>query len=475
MKNNARIEKLNKKIALLSARIEKAAAERAELLSLATVPLGKVFRLERLLFRLENGREARREKLSALETGAPARRKTRRARIAYLSPEAGKIYSEQIKAKKEKYEKSLDKATEKYIEKAKAKQTGQKGVSYRQVAVAGRKRERLKKTVQHYELQLLRLSEGKYQLLGFFGKIKRSFSQMPYGKQKLVFGLLFLTPWIIGFCIFFAVPVFTTISWSFQKLETVSGGGFKSTFVGFGNYRDLFTTATLAGSTISEVIVASVIDILLDLPTIIIFSLFIAALLNTRFKGHQLVKAIFFIPVVYNITVINNTLTGMFGQRFDSAITEGFNLSQRFAFFLQRIGVGGNLIDFLISAVDRIFTIVNMSGIQILMFIAALQSIPKHLYEAAKVEGATSYEMFWKITFPMVSPIIMTAIVFTIVNSFATSEIMNFMTVNSQGTTMATNNPGLYSAIAIIYFLANALIIAAAFVIMRKVVFYHDK
>ncbi|MDI9508197.1 MAG: ABC transporter permease subunit, partial [Bacillota bacterium] len=134
-----------------------------------------------------------------------------------------------------------------------------------------------------------------------------------------------------------------------------------------------------------------------------------------------------------------------------------------------------NLIDFLISAVDRIFTIVNMSGIQILMFIAALQSIPKHLYEAAKVEGATSYEMFWKITFPMVSPIIMTAIVFTIVNSFATSEIMNFMTVNSQGTTMATNNPGLYSAIAIIYFLANALIIAAAFVIMRKVVFYHDK
>ena len=80
-----------------------------------------------------------------------------------------------------------------------------------------------------------------------------------------------------------------------------------------------------------------------------------------------------------------------------------------------------------------------------------------------------------KITFPMVSPIIMTAIVFTIVNSFATSEIMNFMTVNSQGTTMATNNPGLYSAIAIIYFLANALIIAAAFVIMRKVVFYHDK
>ena len=475
MKNNARIEKLNKKIALLSARIEKAAAERAELLSLATVPLGKVFRLERLLFRLENGREARREKLSALETGAPARRKTRRARIAYLSPEAGKIYSEQIKAKKEKYEKSLDKATEKYIEKLRPNRQAKKASVTAKSRSPAENGNGLRKrfNITNYNYCVLAKANTSYSVSS--EKLSDLFSQMPYGKQKLVFGLLFLTPWIIGFCIFFAVPVFTTISWSFQKLETVSGGGFKSTFVGFGNYRDLFTTATLAGSTISEVIVASVIDILLDLPTIIIFSLFIAALLNTRFKGHQLVKAIFFIPVVYNITVINNTLTGMFGQRFDSAITEGFNLSQRFAFFLQRIGVGGNLIDFLISAVDRIFTIVNMSGIQILMFIAALQSIPKHLYEAAKVEGATSYEMFWKITFPMVSPIIMTAIVFTIVNSFATSEIMNFMTVNSQGTTMATNNPGLYSAIAIIYFLANALIIAAAFVIMRKVVFYHDK
>jgi len=113
----------------------------------------------------------------------------------------------------------------------------------------------------------------------------------------------------------------------------------------------LFTTATLAGSTISEVIVASVIDILLDLPTIIIFSLFIAALLNTRFKGHQLVKAIFFIPVVYNITVINNTPSRGCSA---SDLTPRLRKIQSFAAFRLLSSADRrrrNLIDFLISAV----------------------------------------------------------------------------------------------------------------------------
>lgn len=258
-------------------------------------------------------------------------------------------------------------------------------------------------------------------------------------------------------------------------MTVVSGGGYSFEFVGFGNYRDLFVSETLAGATISEVLTSSIINILINLPTILIFSLFIAVLLNTKFKGHQLVKAIFFIPVVYNMTVINNTLTGTFGRLFDSDLDQSLALSTQFSNFLMQVGVGSGLVTFLTDAVGRIFTIVNMSGIQILIFIAALQSIPVHLYEAAKVEGATKYEMFWKITIPMISPMVLTAAVYTIVDSFATSEIIRFMTVNSQGTTMSVNQPGLYSAISVIYFLANALIIALMFLALRKQVFYYDK
>ena len=252
------------------------------------------------------------------------------------------------------------------------------------------------------------------------------------------------------------------------------GGGFNFDFVLFGNYRNLFLSETLGGSTVLEVLTNSILDIVIDLPIILLFSIFIAVLLNTKFKGHQLVKAIFFIPVVYNMTVVNNTLSGTFGQLFESSLSEGFQLGQTFSNFLMDIGIGGGLIEFLMSAVDRIFLIVNKSGIQIIVFIAALQSIPVHLYESAKVEGATKYEMFWKVTIPMISPMIMTALVYTLVDSFGSSDIMNFLTVNSQGTTMATNMPGMYSAISIVYFLANIIIIAFAFLLLRKSVFYYE-
>ena len=174
------------------------------------------------------------------------------------------------------------------------------------------------------------------------------------------------------------------------------------------------------------------------------------------------------------MTVINNTMSGAFGTLFGAEMDAGFQISGTFANFLMQIGIGNGLVEFLMSAVDRIFMIINKSGIQIIMFIAALQSIPNHLYESAKVEGATKYEMFWKVTIPMVSPMILTTLVYTIVDSFGSSDIMNFLTVNSQGTTMATNQPGMYSAISIVYFLVNLLIIVFGFLLLRKRVFYYD-
>lgn len=334
--------------------------------------------------------------------------------------------------------------------------------------------DQIKTKIQHIQINLTRIEAKNLEKLSVYSRVKNIYSRLNYNQQKVVYGIIFILPWLIGFCIFFASPLFTTIWWSLNEMSIKEGGGFNYNFVGLGNYKNLFTNVTLSGITFPEMLTSSVIEILINLPVIIIFSLFIAVLLNKKFKGSELVKALFFIPVVFNMSVINNTLNGVFGQMLNSDLGEGFVLSGRFAEFLFRIGIGNGLVEFLTGAVDRIFTIVNMSGIQILIFIAGLKSIPAHLYEAAKVEGATKYEMFWKITIPMVSPIILTAIVYTVVDSFATSSIIQFMTVNSQGTTMATNQPGLYSAISIIYFLTNALIILIAFLLMKKVVFYYD-
>jgi ABC-type sugar transport system permease subunit len=392
----------------------------------------------------------------------------------YVSGPQSEVLREKLLSRKKLLEEKLQEVTNQYVQAAQKRQINAKA-RMAPIFALSRKMAKIELKLQRTKISLLRLEEGKYLKRNIFEKISLAFSQLSYHQQKVVFGVLFLLPWMIGFAIFFAFPLGSTLWWSLNKMTIATGGGYTFEFFGLENYRALFLSETLGGATISEVLTTSILDILINLPTIIIFSLFIAVLLNTKFKGHQLVKAIFFIPVVYNMTVINNTLTGTFGRLFDSDLDQTFALSTQFSSFLMQVGIGNGLVSFLTDAVGRIFTIVNMSGIQILIFIAALQSIPVHLYEAAKVEGATKYEMFWKITIPMISPMVLTAAVFTIVDNFSTSEIIRFMTVNSQGTTMAVNQPGLYSAISVIYFLANALIIVLLFLALRKQVFYYDK
>jgi ABC-type sugar transport system permease subunit len=372
-----------------------------------------------------------------------------------------------IEKKKHKLEVKLDKLNDTYIELSQKRK-------FRRSVEINKKRGRTISKIQHCKNDLDFLRNNEVEKINTFKRLSNKFKRMPYNKQKQIFGVLFIIPWFIGFAIFFATSLGTTIWWSLNEMTPKQGGGFDFIFNGIQNYIDLFTKATLSGTTVLEVLTSSIIDILIDLPTIIIFSIFIAVLLNTKFKGHQIVKAIFFIPVVYNMTVINNTMSGTFGALFGAEMDTGFQLSNTFSNFLMQIGIGNGLVEFLMSAVDRIFLIINKSGIQIIMFIAALQSIPNHLYESAKVEGATKYEMFWKVTIPMVSPMVLTTLVYTIVDSFGSSDIMNFLTVNSQGTTMATNQPGMYSAISIVYFLINLLIIAIGFLLLRKRVFYYD-
>jgi len=393
--------------------------------------------------------------------------------VKYLSPEQLNLLQDKDLLKLEKLEHKHQLLSEAYVKYAK-KQESKQSSNFSRLRNIGKKRTRIKVQIQRVKIELMRIEEGKLPQLNLFQRWKKYFSHMPYKKQKVIFGVLFIIPWAVGFILFFMSPIASTIWWSLNKMTPQEGGGFSFLYYGLDNYIALFTRQTLAGATVLEVLTSSIIDILIDLPTIIIFSLFIAVLLNTRFKGHQFVKAIFFIPVVYNMTVINNTLSGAFGALFGASLGEGFELSRAFSDFLMQIGIGNGLVGFLTSAVDRIFLIVNKSGIQIIIFIAALQAIPNHLYEAAKVEGATKYETFWKITFPLVTPMILTAVVYTIVDSFGSSDLLMFLTVNSQGTTMATNQPGMYSAISIVYFLANIFIIAFAFLFMRKSVFYYD-
>ncbi|MDD3106732.1 MAG: hypothetical protein PHP65_02870, partial [Bacilli bacterium] len=267
----------------------------------------------------------------------------------YVSGPQSEVLREKLLSRKKLLEEKLQEVTNQYVQAAQKRQINAKA-RMAPIFALSRKMAKIELKLQRTKISLLRLEEGKYLKRNIFEKISLAFSQLSYHQQKVVFGVLFLLPWMIGFAIFFAFPLGSTLWWSLNKMTIATGGGYTFEFFGLENYRALFLSETLGGATISEVLTTSILDILINLPTIIIFSLFIAVLLNTKFKGHQLVKAIFFIPVVYNMTVINNTLTGTFGRLFDSDLDQTFALSTQFSSFLMQVGIGNGLVSFLTDA-----------------------------------------------------------------------------------------------------------------------------
>jgi ABC-type sugar transport system permease subunit len=133
-------------------------------------------------------------------------------------------------------------------------------------------------------------------------------------------------------------------------------------------------------------------------------------------------------------------------------------------------GIPMKLVTYLSQAVERIFTVVRASGVQTIIFIAALQSISSSLYEVAKIEGATTYETFWKITFPMVSPMILTNVVYTIVASFTNSEIIK----KAEEMAFVNFEYGISSAMSLISTIVFCGILLLLGWIISKKVFYYN-
>jgi ABC-type sugar transport system permease subunit len=147
-----------------------------------------------------------------------------------------------------------------------------------------------------------------------------------------------------------------------------------------------------------------------------------------------------------------------------------FTIANDFNNLLRSMSLPDRFTSFLVTAVNQIFSIVNMSGVQILIFLAAIQSVPASLYEAAKMEGATKYEMFWKITFPMVSPIFLTAAIYTIIDGFSKSSILGFYDIAK-----GQSAYGIASAVAVMYFIFTLVFIGAVYYIMKARLFYYDE
>lgn len=293
---------------------------------------------------------------------------------------------------------------------------------------------------------------------------------MSYARQKAFWGFLYVLPWLLGFVFFFAVPLVLSLRYSLSSIEA-SAEGMTIQFVGMANYAEALTVNPNFNRTLTE----SVINMVVNVPLIIMFSLFLAVLLNQRFVGRALARAIFFLPVILASGIIANLESSSLVQAIMNQNTaSGGPIQALRAFELERmmleVGVSETIVLYLTGAVDRIYHIISESGVQILIFLAGIQTISPQLYEASKIEGATGYEAFWKITFPMVSPLILVNVVYTIIDSFS----RNAMTDLIISTGFDNFNFGLSSAMAWIYFAIIMLILLVTTYFVSKRIFYQE-
>jgi len=342
-----------------------------------------------------------------------------------------------------------------------------------------------KKSSDEAEGAVLAIDKGSSASFG--DRIKSFFKSKPsLDKRKARAGYLFVLPFILGIILIYLPILFDSIWYSF----TVSSQGPPieingqweptqiTTFVGFDNYVKAFNDQQFYSKLLS-----SLQQILFQVPAIVIFSLFIAVVLNQKMLGRAVFRAIFFVPVIISTGVmeivnLNDSLQNGAGEGIDDgtgAAQDGSELISMLdvqALFAN-MKVGTELVTYVVGLVNDIYSIINYSGVQMLIFLAGLQSISPSIYEACQIEGATGWETFWKVTFPMISPMILVNTVYTVIDAFTRTN----NPAMEYASTQAYHNPipGVGVAMSWIYFLLVALIIAVVGAIVSSFVFYQRR
>ena len=302
-------------------------------------------------------------------------------------------------------------------------------------------------------------------------------------KRKARGGWLFVAPFIIGFLFIYLPIIIDSIKYSFCEVKIIpqaQGGGIILTNVGWANYREVLTGTEY--ESFLPTLLKGLETIALEIPMILMFSLFMAVLLNQKMVGRAFFRAMLFLPVIL-ATGIMETVSAQDVNAMSSSASiddgSGQSVTSDLSYFtsvqsmfqMLDLPVGGGLIKYVSQAVESIFDIVNRSGVQILIFLAGLQSISPAIYESVQIDGATSWETFWKITFPMISPMILVNAVYTVIDSFTTESnpVMQYVM------DVYTNSKVYSSAMSWMYFLIVVLVIAAVAGIFSAFVFYQRR
>ncbi len=291
-------------------------------------------------------------------------------------------------------------------------------------------------------------------------------------KRKAISGYLFISPFIIGFLVFMVKPLVQSLYMSFCDVQ-LGSGTFNPVWRGLFNYNYAFRVDAEYTRLLTEEITRMAIYSV----AIMVFSFFVALIINGNFKGRALVRSVFFLPVILASGVMlkldsDNALMAAVAATVEVNAGGTTGITDAIQNILRTTGVGVRAFEQLFEVMDNIYDVAISSGIQIIIFLSGLQTISSSMYEAADIEGCTKWESLWKITFPMVSSLFLVNWIYTVVDFCMRSDneiiekITDLMNINL--------NYGLASAMSWAYFVLVMAIVGISSLIISKGVYYYE-
>lgn len=258
-------------------------------------------------------------------------------------------------------------------------------------------------------------------------------------KREALTGYVLVLPWILGFLLFMAYPIYFSLFMSFNRV-TISAEGIKTQYMGTDNYKYAF----LSDPEFIEKLLLFIKSVVLMIPIIIIFSLIVALLINQPIRMKGLFRAIFFLPVVITSGEVVNELFSQGAAKIP--LVERYGVID-----IIRNSLSPGLAAPLISLIEQLILILWFSGVQILIFLAGLQKVNKQVYEAAAIDGASPWVIFWKITLPAIKPFIAVNLLYTVVDLF-TNSFSSVIELIKENMFRLDTGFGYATALAWIYF-----------------------
>ncbi len=285
-----------------------------------------------------------------------------------------------------------------------------------------------------------------------FAKKRRRFLSVT--RKRDLKGLLFLFPWIVGFSLFFMSPLCQSALFSLNKI-TITAKGRRMNFVGFDNYIDIFQRDIYFTERLGNFFA----NTLFSLPVILVFSLLIAMLINQKIRGKGIFRAIFFLPII----VVSGPVMNMLVQEGATTIP----LIEQYGIYDVIWQIPMFLQEPIYYLFSQLIMILWYSGVPILIFLAGLQKIDHTLYEAALIDGASSWVVFWKITLPSLRNMILINAIYSLV-FLATSEINEVIILIRNSMLEPDRGYGIASAMAWSYSMGIAISIGLIYLIIGR-------